>query len=59
VRIWSYAGWKHGTTYVALVRGGAQGVKSLIAGQQQPVVRSAYMELLSGSRPLCAFDFNL
>jgi len=58
VKIWNYAGWKRGTSYVALVRGGANGVQTLIDGVKAPVVRSGVMELVASATPLCAYDIS-
>jgi dienelactone hydrolase len=52
IRIWNYAGWKRGTKYVFLVRGGDKGVK----GKTGPVIRSALFELAAADKALCAWD---
>jgi len=53
VRIWNYAGWNRGTTYVCFVRGGLNGLK---AKDGKQVIRSPLFELASADKPLCAWD---
>jgi dienelactone hydrolase len=53
VRIWNYAGWTRGTTYVIYVLGGDKGVKD---PSGKPVLRSASFELATSPAALCAWD---